>query len=656
LLFHVRQLVIAALVLAPLWFALTTGGAALADPVPSPSANPAPSPQTTPSAAAAPSPSLTPAAPVPGWHSSIDGFVSLIDQSAGGSGIQPPEGPGFARGNPLSPNTPYDVFASVPNTPGVAGLGQFELTTRYTGKHVNAALLSGLGYATGSTTNNAYWSEPLMPTLNPHLGSQALPYAVGFPTHAGQDDGTTTRGSILQGAVGANDGSWMLRGGWIDLTQSDRFVFVQPPPTSLTPQIGLQTAESLGDGPRLLDGWPAAAPGSSLQGIDLALHEKSTTLEVTNAALPSLPGTSSRLTLGSVVLDRGGGTRFSADFLHLATSGALLNTTTLFGQDPVLNAGPQGELPTSVVGGQSQTIAGLRGSFSVGNNFGALIEVSRAWYDATHVLLPGSAQPGGFYHLALAHHAGRATTSIEAFRFEPRYATSILPYGVPENIWSSAWSWPGVWLKSTYQLSDNTQIGANRQGYRLHYALEGERFDVRALYASYSQIDEATTTNGNQTGFVEGFFLPQLPGQATLGHSHQYAAWLAWHPSVADLTLDYVNDTLHRDFSAGQPQDAVTLNTPQIVISASRAVTKSALVCIGYGRFAQKGSWAQGSFTNVDYGENITFAGAQVDESAHAMVLVQVRSTAFAGLPSASGGPSPDYHATNLIVEQRFHM
>ncbi|MBV8668308.1 MAG: hypothetical protein JOZ28_03770 [Candidatus Eremiobacteraeota bacterium] len=648
---------IAALALAPLWLVIAIGRAALADPVPSPAPNPAPVPQSSPTATAQPAAPASPAPTSgPGWHNSVDGFVSLVDQATGGSGAQPPEGAGFANGSPLSPNTPYDTFASVPTTPGVGGLGQFELTTQYVGKHLNATMVSGLGYATGSTTNNTYWTEPLMQTLNPHLGSQALPYAIRFPTHAGQDDGQNTRGSILSGAIGSNDGSFMLRGGWFDLTQSDRFVFVQPPLTSLTPQIGLQTAESLGDGPRLLDGWPAAAPGSSLQGIDLTLHDRSTTLEVTNAALPSLPGTSARMTLGSVVLDRGGGTRFSADFLHLATSGDLINTTTLFGQDAVLNAGPQGELPTSMLGGQTQTIAGLRGSFNVGGTFWALVEAGQAWYDANHVLLPGTARPGGFYHLALTHRESRATTSVEAFRFEPRYATAILPYGAPENIWSSAWSWPGVWLKSTYQLSDNTQIGANRQGYRLHYALRGERFDVRASYASWDQIDEATTTNANQTGFVEGFFLPQLPGQATLGHMHQYAAWLAWHPSIADLSLDYVDDTMHRDFQPGQPQDSVTLNTPQIVISASRAVSKTALVSIGYGRYAQRGSWAQGSLTNVDYGENVTFAGTQVTESPHAMVLVQVRSTAFAGLPSSIAGPSPDYHATSLIVEQRFHV
>ncbi len=629
--------------------------AAPARPAPAPSATTTPAP-VVPAASAAPSPSPSSSAPQPvGWSNSLDGFVSMVDQATNGSGIVPPEGPGFAAGNPLSPTTPYDSFISAPTTPGVAGLTQFDLTTQYTGKHLNAMVQSALGYATGSTTNNVYWNEPLLPTLDPHVGSQALPYAIQFPTHAGQDDGTNTRGSILEGAVGSNDGTWLLRGGWFNLTQSDRFVFAPPPLTSLTPQIDLETAESLGPGPPALDGWPAVEPGLPLQGVDLTLHEKSTTFELTNAALPSLPGTSARMTLGSIVLDRGGGTRFSADLLHLATSGDLISTTTLYGQNALLNSGPQGELPTSTLGGQSQTIAGLRGSWNIGGPFSALVEVGQAWYDATNVLLPGTAKPGGFYHIALTHVTGRNTTSIEAFRFEPRYATAILPYGTPENVWSAAWSWPGVWLKSTYQLSDNTQIGANRQGYRLHYGLNGVRIEARAVYASYEQIDEATTDNVNQTGFVEGFFLPQLPGDGTLGRMHQYGAWVAWHPAVADLSVDYIDDTMHRDFVVGQPQDAVTLNTPQVVFAASRMVGKSALVSIGYGRWAQRGTWAQGSYTNVDYAQDVTFAGAQLTESKHAQVLVQVRANALSGLPSIIGGPPPNYHGTMLVIEQRFH-
>src|SRR4029077_16048344 len=171
------------------------------------------------------------------------------------------------------------------------------LTTQYTRKRIDASLQSGVGHVTGSVTNNVYWTEPLMSTLNPHVGSQALPYAISFPTHAGQDDGTNTRASILAGSVVAHDGAWFLRGGWFNLNQSDRFVFAQPPLTSLTPAVMAQTAESLGNGAPSVEAWPALASGIPLHGVDLTLHEKSTTLEMTSAALPSLPGTSARITL-----------------------------------------------------------------------------------------------------------------------------------------------------------------------------------------------------------------------------------------------------------------------------------------------------------------------------------------------------------------------
>ncbi len=609
----------------------------------------------TPSASPGPLPSASPAENL-GWTNSLDGFGSLVDQATDGRGIQPPEGPGFASGNPLSPMTPYDTFSSAPNTPGVAGIAQFVLTTQYSGRRFEASLQSGLGYVDGSITNGAYWSESLLPTLNPHVGSQALPYSITFPTHAGQDDGTNTRGSILQGSVGAHDGAWQLRGGWFDLDQNDRFVFVQPPLTNVSPSLLAQAAESLGNGSPTLAGWLSQVSGLPLQGVDLTLHEKSTTFEMTNAALPSLPGTSARISLGSIVLDRGKGTRFSADVLHVATSGDAIATTTLFGEDPKLHSGPQGELPTSTLGGQEQTIAGLRGAFHWTASYDGVVEVGRAWYDAQQVVAPGSSQPGGYYHILLSHTARRTTTAIEAFRFEPRYATAILPYGAPENVWSVAWSWPGVWLKSNYQLADNTTVGANRQGYRLRYALNGGPLEIHAAYGAYQQIEQATTNNVTQTGFVEGFFLPQQLGAGTLGRTHQYAAWIGWHPRVGDITLDYVDDTMHRDFLIGAPQDAVSLVVPQVLLTVSRSLSKSAIASVGYGRYAMRGSWAQGSLTNVDYGQDVWFAGAQLAESTHATVLLQVRSSAFSGLPSIIGGPSPNYHGTMLIVEQRFHV
>jgi hypothetical protein len=180
--------------------------------------------------------------------------------------------------------------------------------------------------------------------------------------------------------------------------------------------------------------------------------------------------------------------------------------------------------------------------------------------------------------------------------------------------------------------------------------------EVRASYAQYHQIDAAVLSNVNTVGFVEGFFLPQFDNAGTLGVAHQYRLWAVWHPSFGDITLDYVNDTQHRDFAPGNPQDAVSYQAPQVVVTLAHAFGKNAIADLGYGRYAMQGSWAFGPVTNVSYRQSIAFIGAQIAQSKHASLLVQVRQTDLNGLPSQPGGTSPDFNATLLILEQRFHV
>ncbi|MBV8082839.1 MAG: hypothetical protein JOY86_07695 [Candidatus Eremiobacteraeota bacterium] len=217
-----------------------------------------------------------------------------------------------------------------------------------------------------------------------------------------------------------------------------------------------------------------------------------------------------------------------------------------------------------------------------------------------------------------------------------------------------AWAWPGVWLKSNYQLNDNTIIGANREGFRVHYALDKGPIEIHAQYGQYMQIVPSTLSNVNQLGFVDGFYLPQSDGFGTLGVAHQYALWAAWHPSFGDLTLDYVNDTEHRDFAPTQPQDAVTYQTPQVVFTYAHPFGKRALADIGYGNYAMRGSWGFGAETNVDYQQSIGFIGAQYAETQNAIVLAQLRRVNFTGLPSQAGGPPPNYSGSVLVFEQRY--
>ena len=610
-------------------------------------------PAVNPAPAATPSPSPTPR---PGtFRLAADAHVTFVSSSSVGPGIVPPEGPGFATGAPLAPLTPYDTLSSAPLVAGNAAESALYLRPSYFGRGFDAAFVLAAGYVRGSVTNAAYWGEPLLPAMNPHLGAQLLPYAVVFPTHAGQDDGNAFVGSVISGQVASKDGALALRGGWFDLAQGDAFAFVQPATTSAAPAIGYATAETLGDGPPNLDAWAATSNVLPLHGVDLVAKERLATLELADAALPSLPGTSARVRIASLVIDHGEGTRFSAQVLRVITGGDPVATTVLFGGGGGLVDTPQGPLPATTIGGQRQTIAGLRGAFHLAKALDAVVEYGRSTYDAAGVAAPGTSRPGNYYHAGAVRTLGRATASIDVYRNESYYATALLPYGAPENVWSVAWSWPGQWLKSNYQLIANAPVNVDRQGYRVKYTVKTSALDVRASYANFGEIDPITYANAVRTGFVDGFFLPQADAAATLGRQHQYGLFTAWHPSFGDLAFDYAEDTMHRAYVAGRPQDYVSYDTPEYAVTYARHVRPGLLASVGYERYAMRGSFAQG-YTNVDYAQRGGVAGLEWAWSPHATLLAAVHRTAFAGLPAAAGSVSPNFTNTLITLEQRYHF
>jgi hypothetical protein len=636
-------------------------------------ASPGPSPTTTPGAApvvtaqpALPSPAVSPAAyaastttPPParrlGLHAAADANLTFIGQNASGPGQTGPEAPGFIAGSPLAPNTPYDLFSSAPQVSGNSGIGQVLSTARYGTSAFDFGLSGGLATVRGSVTNAAYWGENLLPTLNPHLGSQALPYVVTFPTHPGEDDGTATRLSILAGSAATADGNLKLRAGWFDLAQTNRFVCAQPALTSLNPAIAYVPAETLSNGTPGLDVWQPLATALPLHGVDVVAKRDTATLELTRAALPSLPGESANLTQGSIVFDRGEGTTFSAQLLRAATGGAAFVTTVPFGQDPTFTLYPQGLLPTSVLSGQHQTIAGVRGTFHAMPLLGldGTIEIGRAWYASALAARPGTSSPGGFYHAGLTETRGRVSASLDLYRMEPRYATMILPYGVPENQWSVAFAWPGQWLKSNYQLIDNSVLGVNRQGYRLRYYVDKGPFELHLEYTDLRQIEAETIESAQQTGFIDGYYLPQRSDAATFGRQKRSALWAAWHPAFGDVTLDVVDDTLYRPFAAEYPEDAVSYEVPQAVLTYARHLSPSVVVAAGLGRYALKGTFSE----PLDFAERLWFVGTEVRQSARSSLLVSFRRTTAGGITTYPLVPnSPDFTGSTLIVEQRVHL
>jgi hypothetical protein len=603
---------------------------------------------------ASPAPSATPREGV--VTLGVEAHLTVISAGTRGPGTTPPEGAGFAAGSPLSPLTPYDTFSSAPLVPGNAMESALYLTPSYATKKLLFSATLAAGYVRGSTTLASYWGESLVPALNPHLGSQMLPYRVVFPTHAGSDDASGFVASIVSGSVATRDGNLRIRSGWFDLAQGDAFVFAQPPITSVPPALAFATPETLGAGSPNLDWWQPSSTVLPLHGIDATAKTGLAAFELTSAALPSLPGTSARVNMASVIVDHGEGTRYSAQALRVTTGGLPTMTEVLFGGTPALTLTPQGMLPTSTVGGQRQTIAGARAAFHATHALDAVVEYGRSWYDADFVAQPGTSKPGNYYHAGISRSAGRSSAGIDLYRNEAYYATAPLPYGAPENIWSVAWSWPGQWLKSNYQLIGNSAVNVNRQGYRVRYALGGGPLEVKASYANFGQIDPITLSNAYREGFVDGFFLPQVDAAATLGRQHQYALWSVWHTPIGDLSVDYDEDTMRRPAVAAHPEDLVSYDAPSYVLSYSRKVSPAVLVALSYGRYAMRGSFGQ-AFTNVDYAQRVGVAGVQVRQTRRLAMLAAVRWSALQGLPSIPFvGPSPAFSGTLFVFEQRLKM
>ncbi len=600
-------------------------------------------------AGASPAPSPSPI-PTPRFALTVSGSNTFIDQATNGPGTTPPEGLGFAKGSPISPMSPYDWFTGAPETPGVAGIAQYELSGIYHAAGFDAEATFGLAGLTGSTTNALYWSEPLIANLNDHALSRLVPYSIAFPTHAAQDDADVLSASLLEASVAASDDSWKVRGGYFSLDQTDRFVFAPPPLTQAVPSLGVQTAETLGSGIPSIDSWTASPSSLPLLGADGIWHYGSATLEFTDALLPALSNTTVRLTMGSLVFDRGDAGRYSIQIAHLWTTGNPIATTTFFGVDRQIYNSYQGRLFTSTLADQEQTIAGARAFFHPARGWDSLVELGRAWYDAGLVSQPGTAHYGNYEHVSLARHFQNDVATLEYHRFDPTYATMILPYGIPENIWSVAWSWPGVWLKSTYQLVDNSVIGANRAGFHFKCDHTNKRLEAHASYGDWRQLVPETTANASQVGFVDGFFLLQRNAFGTIGRDQQLGLYLAWHLPHDDVAFDGVEDYLSRPADVGQPIDAVAMRVPQIVASWAHHFNGKLLAVVGYGRYQTTGVWAT---TPVDAIYGVGFAGVQFATGPKTALLVEGRRYALVGLPSMPFGLPPTMRGTALIVDQR---
>ena len=507
----------------------------------------------------------------------------------------------------------------------------------------------------GDVTNGIYWAEPFVGQIDPHEGRSWLPYAIRYPTRADTND--TTSAEVVSPyflSLHASDERWRVTAGYVAPAQYDAFVFTPPALTSVSPSMNLQTFESVGPALADLDSWNHIASTLPLLGADAQGKLGPLALEATDALLPSPAGTSARLVGGSAALDRGGAGRFSFGIVRVATNGAPLEVPTLFGARPTLHPGPQGDLSTSTLADQRETIAGARAFLHPYRGYDALLEVGRSWYDAGLVARPGTSTPGDYQHYGLTRTFGDTDAlGVEYYRMDPRYATAVLPYGIAENVWGTAWAFPGPWLKGTYQLVNDAFGGSNRVGFRVHGDLTRGRLETHAAAYSYRQLLPSTYANLTQAGFVEVDYLPLQAGDVSLGHTRGIDGYAAYHFDRDTISIDYAHDLQARAFAGGARGDLVAMRYPQFVIAEQHHVTKSFIATGGYGRYETEGTW---STTPVASTYALGFAGAQYDFGNGQQLSIQVREFGLAGYPSIPGGPPPTLRGTSFVIDHHIAL
>ena len=612
-------------------------------------------------ASAPPDPSPTPTATPRGVQLQSTLNLLALTQAASGAGLRPVEGPTFAQGAPAAPVTPYDVFSGAPLVPGNVQQNQFLLDALWGARGVSVGIDLGVESLFGDRTDQAYWAEPLQPQDDVHLGTAANTYAIVFPTHPGTDDYNAVRGGVEQVRVSADGDALMLRGGWFAMTQTLPSVFTPPVGTGVVPGLLLKTPESLNPSTPDLDDWTSAASTLSLRGFDASYTANHMTVEAADALLPSLPGTLARLESGSASRfdDRGRGV--IVQWIHAFTGGDPISTSAGFGADFAIVPSDQGPFTVSMLHGQRETIAGAKGVTSIGSSLLATLEYAHSRYASDGLGKP-QAVGGSFAHVALSRAIGPTTAAIHYYRFEPTFATMILPYGVPENIWSVAYSWPGPWLKSNFQLVDSSTLGVNRQGPLYSLTFAAQHLQASASYSAFRQIAPLTAQDAPNLGFVEGFFLVQRDAAAaTLGTFRRFNAYVGVPSRIGTFGLDFVDDGLHRDGRASEPIDTVTYDAPQYVASLTRQAGSRVVASLGEGYFGTRGTWEDDASTNVDFGMHVAFAGAQFDERPGDAVMLTLRRSTLRGRPyfGALGAlryGSPDLDATTVVLEQRVRL
>ena len=641
-----------------------------------PASFPSPSPSPSPSASASETVDATPAPARETRHAqrltfSAESATSYTNQQFTGPGTTPSEGAAFIGGSPLAPGVPYDFFSAAPSVSGYGIVSSIVVTPHYAlSSQYDVSLSAGYGRVAGNANVASYWGDQPLPTMNVHLGARAYSAPVAFPTSNGMDSISADRLSILSGTIGRHDGTLELRGGWFDLAQGESFVFMQPPQTNSAANFTEQQAEAIGDGPTVFDSLNPLTARLPLQGLDLyAEFTHHTSLELTDAQLPSLPGSPARVLTASL-RTRSGKVEIGAQIAQLSIAGEPVVTSTSFGGNFYAQPYPSSvsTLPVTTLDAQAMTIGGVRADIPLDAKTDAQLRLGMSCYGATGTAISAACTQGHYYYGRLQHTFASFSASLEAIRFEGTYAPAILPYGTQENQWSWSPSWPGEWLKGDYQFIDNSEIGANREGLRASARATFGAIETRLAYADYRQIAPYDDTTARTPGFVEGFFLPQSGSGGTLGHEQHAAAAVIAHPAIADIELDLTDVTLSRPPQAGLAGDATALNVPAATLNVSRTLGAHVIINAGAATYGVDGAFEAAGTKNSVLMERVVFAGVQYQLSRYAGYGLQYRLYSVGGIPTlpapyvdAATGllllpASPAYHGPQFQFEQHFRL
>ncbi len=221
-----------------------------------------------------------------------------------------------------------------------------------------------------------------------------------------------------------------------------------------------------------------------------------------------------------------------------------------------------------------------------------------------------------------------------------------------------AWSWPGVWLKSTYQLVDNSVVGANRAGFHVKYDHNSKYLEMHASYGEITGEQPHTRNRGEciPSGLRRRLLPLQQNGFAMIGHDRQLGLYVAWHlPSDDDVVFDGVEDYLNRDADAGQPLDVVDTRSPLVVLSW--ATTLAASTLRGRRLRPLRNDWKMGDYTRRrNLRRWLRRRPARDGERTRRGPLVEGRRYALTGLPSIPYGPPPTMRGTAFIVDQKIGL